>query len=401
MKLKLSYIILLVLPVISIMVNAKIYWYIILLLLLAVIIEQKVFVLTKGYNLLFYLGIPLLWTSFFSFGDQFHYIIQTLFYLTTPLVYTFVGIQLSRIFKPLDVLKYIVYSGTIGALTYILISFFNLGFYVFLNPYEMREILPWGSITTVITLVVLFFSRKSGIILVNTTYRQLIVIVNLIGLYFTASRTYYLLFFIFIFVFLYQNNKKIFLLFGIVTALLLSFILTSNLENKLFDKIKSVGTETSMGDYDTQEEINTKYRGFETFMALKTYLSGSSMNLIFGHGFEKQVDLGVEVMLGGEMRSSLPWLHNGYVYQLLKEGIFGVIFFFIFFIKVSKLKTNNFILVFIKKIIFGSILALIVSNFVIGTFFSVEMSVLWILIGLFIGHVHKEKSLNLQEKNYD
>lgn len=401
MKLKLSYIILLVLPVISIMVNAKIYWYIILLLLLAVIIEQKVFVLTKGYNLLFYLGIPLLWTSFFSFGDQFHYIIQTLFYLTTPIVYTFVGIQLSRIFKPLDVLKYIVYSGTIGALTYILISFFNLGFYVFLNPYEMREILPWGSITTVITLVVLFFSRKSGIILVNTTYRQLIVIVNLIGLYFTASRTYYLLFFIFIFVFLYQNNKKIFLLFGIVTALLLSFILTSNLENKLFDKIKSVGTETSMGDYDTQEEINTKYRGFETFMALKTYLSGSSMNLIFGHGFEKQVDLGVEVMLGGEMRSSLPWLHNGYVYQLLKEGIFGVIFFFIFFIKVSKLKTNNFILVFIKKIIFGSILALIVSNFVIGTFFSVEMSVLWILIGLFIGHVHKEKSLNLQEKNYD
>ena len=401
MKLKLSYIILLVLPVISIMVNAKIYWYIILLLLLAVIIEQKVFVLTKGYNLLFYLGIPLLWTSFFSFGDQFHYIIQTLFYLTTPIVYTFVGIQLSRIFKPLDVLKYIVYSGTIGALTYILISFFNLGFYVFLNPYEMREILPWGSITTVITLVVLFFSRKSGIILVNTTYRQLIVIVNLIGLYFTASRTYYLLFFIFIFVFLYQNNKKIFLLFGIATALLLSFILTSNLENKLFDKIKSVGTETSMGDYDTQEEINTKYRGFETFMALKTYLSGSSMNLIFGHGFEKQVDLGVEVMLGGEMRSSLPWLHNGYVYQLLKEGILGVIFFFIFFIKVSKLKTNNFILVFIKKIIFGSILALIVSNFVIGTFFSVEMSVLWILIGLFIGHVYKEKSLNLQEKNYD
>lgn len=398
MKLKLSYIILLVLPVISIIVNAKIYWFIILLLLLSVIIEQKVFVLTKGYNLLFYLGIPLLWTSFFSFGDQFHFIIQTLFYLTTPLVYTFVGIQLSRIFKPLDVLKYIVYSGTIGAVTYIFISFFHLGFHVFLDPYEMREILPWGSITTVLTLVVLFFSRKSGIVLFDAIYSQLIIIVNVIGLYFTASRTYYLLFFIFIFVFLYQNNKRIFLLFGIVTTLLLSFILTSNLDNKLVEKIKSAGTETSMGDYDTQEDINTKYRGFETFMALKTYVNGTTMNLFFGHGFEKQVDLGVEVMLGGEMRSSLPWLHNGYVYQLLKEGIFGVIFFFIFFIKVSKIKVSSSILAFNKKIIFGSMLALIVSNFVIATFFSVEMSILWILIGVFIRQADKEEWVDLKVK---
>lgn len=399
MKLKLSYLVLLVLPVVSIVVNAKIYWSLIVLLLLSVIIEERVFVLTKGYNLLFYLGMPLIWVSFFSFGDDFYYIIQTLFYLTTPLIFTFAGIQLSRIVKPLVVLNYIIYSGTIGAFIYILISFFNLGFHVFFNPYEMREILPWGSITTVITLVIIFFSRKNGIVLIDTIYRQLIVVVNVIGLYFTASRTYYLLFFIFIFVFLYQNNKKFFLLFGIVTTLLLSFILTSTLENKLFGKIKSVGTETSMGDYDTQEDINTKYRGFETFMALKTYTNGSSMNLIFGHGFEKQVDLGVEVMLGGEMRSVIPVLHNGYAYLLLKEGFLGFLFYFIFFIKVSKLKTNNYILDFNRKIIFGSILALIVSNFVIGTFFSVEMSILWILIGVFIGHVNKEKRIDLQEKN--
>ncbi|OGS71670.1 MAG: hypothetical protein A3F91_12450 [Flavobacteria bacterium RIFCSPLOWO2_12_FULL_35_11] len=393
MKLKLSYLILLILPILSIIVNAKIYWAFIILLLVFIIVEEKVLVLTKGYYLLLYLGIPLLWMSFFSFNDHLHFIIQSLFYLTTPLIFTFVGIQLSRIVSPILLLKYIIYSGTIGAVLYILISFFNLGFYVFLNPYEMREILSWGSITNVITLIIMFFSKKNGIFFFNNFYRNLIIIINIIGLYFTASRTYYLLFIIFILIFLYKNNKKIFLLFGSLIFVLISFVLTSNFDNKLVSKIKSVVTETSMGDYDTEEDINTKYRGFETFMALKTYASGTTMNLLLGHGFEQQVDLGVEVMLGGEMRSVIPVLHNGYAYLLLKEGFLGLIFFFIFFIKVFKLKPNDNILNFNRKIIFGSIISLIVSNFVIGTFFSVEMSILWILIGAFIGHVKKKPYL--------
>ncbi|MFW9929156.1 MAG: hypothetical protein ACFFD1_07180 [Candidatus Thorarchaeota archaeon] len=394
MKAKVSIFLLALLPIISFFLNVKIYWAFHVLLLVCILIEEKVLVVTRGYYLLSYLGIPLVWTLFFSLNDQLHFIIQALFYLATPLVFTFVGMQYSRIISPVMLLKYIVYSGTIGSLIYIGISFYHLGLGAFFNPYEMRDFYVWGSATNVMAIIIMLFSRKYDIVLFNKKVGNFVILINLMALYFTASRTYYLAFLVFMFIFLYEKNKKIIFSALLFLIILFGIVMTSDSENKLIGKFQSTGTEITLGEYDTAKEINNKYRGFETFMAYKTYISGTSLNLLFGHGFEKQVDLGVEVLLGDEMRSLLPWLHNGYMYQLLKEGLFGLILFLLFFIRVIKLKSKDIVLSFCSKIILGSIITLMISNFVICTFFSIDMSILWVFLGMYIVYVEKEKKIN-------
>ncbi len=398
MKFKLSYFILSLLPILSFFVNPKVYWGIHLLLLFVILTEEKVLVVTRAYRFLFYLGFPLLWTMFFSLGDEIGFIIQALFYLTTPLIFAFVGMQLSRVMSLNMMFRYIIYSGTIGALIYIFLSFYNFGFHVFLDPFEMREFFLWGSITNVITIILMLFANKYGLVFFGKIKRYTIFGINLMGLYFTASRTYYLLFIVFLFIFLYEKNKKIIFFISGIFMILFGVVFTSNSDNILINKIQSVNNETSMGDYDSEKDINSKYRGFESFMALKTYFSGTSMNLLLGYGFEKQVDLGVEVMLGDTKRSLLPVLHNGYLYLLIKEGFLGLVFYFIFFVKVIRLKSKDQILNFTSKIILGSALALILSNFVISSFFSYEMSILWVILGFFIVHIVKESELQIANK---
>ena len=56
---------------------------------------------------------------------------------------------------------------------------------------------------------------------------------------------------------------------------------------------------------------------------------------------------------------------------------------------------------FFNLIVLGSVLSLIVTNFVVGTFFSTEMSMLWILIGIYIMQAEKSiSSKNGSAKHY-
>lgn len=382
---------LLLLPFLFFLVSTKIYWICHLFLLVVIILEEKAIGQNKS-RLHFLLAIPLFWAFFFSFQDHLYFVTQSLFYLTTPILFTFLGIKISRVADQKMVFEYIIYSGTIGAFCYLAISFYNFGLNAFVDPYSIRNFFHWGSIASVIALIIVLYSEKFGVILIrNKAFKYFIVGVNLLALYFTASRTYYIAFLIFILVFLYNTNKKK-LFFALVFGVLFgSFFLTLFSDNILLDKFKSISTEISVGNYQTDEEINTKYRGYETNMALETYMSGTELNLLFGHGFEKQVDLKTEVLLGDTYRSVIPVLHNGYIYILIKIGFLGLIFYFVFFIKLFRLKYNIKEFMFFRIITLGSIISLLFSNFVIGTFFTMEMSVIWILFGIYIGYIEMSK----------
>ncbi len=395
MRRKFSFGLLLLLPILQPIVNPKFFWAYHILLLIVILFEEKVLVKSKNYFFLFFIGIPLLWATIFSINDNPYLIIQSLFYLTIPLIFTFIGMQISRITTPEIVLKYLIYSGTIGALGYIIFSFYSFGLKALINPYAVRELYAWGSITNVIALIIVLFSKESNIILFKKRKnRNIIAFINFLALYLTASRTYYLVFLIFLFIFLYNRNKKLTILTGTLFAIGIVVLLSTNIDNKLMNKIQSTAAETSMGEYTSDAEINTKYRGFETFMAFKTYVSGTPINLIFGHGLEKQVDLGTYVMLGDSYRKVIPVLHNGYIYLLIKEGLLGLIFFLIFLRNIFKLKNEDNTLKFIHKIVKCSGITLLVTNIVIGTFISPEMSILWIFFGIYIVHVEKNNKMN-------
>jgi hypothetical protein len=387
MKNRISFTLFFLLPFLLIAVDMKIYWIFHLFILFVVVLERKNGTQFKSYLFLFLL-IPLFWTFLFSLRDSIYFTTQALFYLTTPILLVILGMKISRVANEQLVFRYIIYFGTIGALYYIGIAFYNFGLNSFVDPYAIRAFFPWGSIASVFSVFIILFSGKFGIILIkNKKFKYFLFGVNLIAIYFSASRTYYYIFIVFAIVFLYHYSKKLIMLFIVLSIFIYSTFLVSDSENILINKFQTSTAEVSIGNYQTDEDINTKYRGYENNMAIVAYLSGTEMNLIFGHGFEKQVDLKTDVLLGNKYRRIIPIIHNGYLYILIKMGFFGLLFYVYFFVKLYRLRRYAPNFQFINMLITACIISLLFSNYVVGTFFSMEMSILWILFGIYIGYV--------------
>jgi hypothetical protein len=394
-KIRASYALLASFPFLQLFLNRKVYWACHILLLFVLLVEEKGLIKDRNYLYSFLLGIPLIWASLFSLNGSLSLIIQSLFYLTTPLVFTFLGMQIARVTNSKLVLKYLVYSGTIGALYYVILSLYSSGFEVFLDPYAMRGTVLWGSITNVMAIFIVGFSKKYALNVVNNRINKiLIIIINSVALYLTASRTYYIVFFIFLFVFITGYNKKTILPVGAIYLLAVGVVMSSDIDNLLINRIKSIGMETEMGDYYSDAEINARYRGFENYMALQTYRGGTPINVALGYGLEKQIDLQAYVKLGESYWRIIPVLHNGYIYLLIKEGLLGLIFYSIFFIILIKLKCREHVLRFTRLVIIASVISLLATNTAIGTFFSTEMSILWVLFGVFIIHANDRRKWN-------
>ena len=94
------------------------------------------------------------------------------------------------------------------------------------------------------------------------------------------------------------------------------------------------------------------------------------------------MDLKIYVQLGEDFRRNIPVLHNGFAYLLLRCGAFGLFSFLIFFVFIIVVAFNKIQDHFLSLILFGLVLSLLISNYVIGTFFSTEMSIGWVIIGI-------------------
>jgi hypothetical protein len=387
---KLSYTLLVLLPFLALVLSRKYFWAYHIFIILAILFEKKAKVRVTGYTYLALLGIPLIWTMLFSLDDDIRLLIQALFYLTTPFVFTFLGMQIGRTTRKRLMLQYLVYSGTVGAIYYVALSFYTMGLRIFGDPYAMREIMRWGSISSITAIFIVLFSEKYGIMLFRRKWiKNIIVAVNTLALYFTASRTYYVVFLIFLFVFVCGYKRRLVVPMGLLYGLAFVILLNSSIDNKLVAGIRSVPIETDIGEYYSEAEINAQYRGHETYMALRTYAGGGPINWLLGHGLEKQVDLGAYVKLGDSYRRVIPVLHNGYAYLLMKEGLLGLLFFAGYLLYIIRLKGKDPRDRLIRQLVVACAISLIVTNFVIGTFFSVEMSIIWVLFGAYMVQVNR------------
>ena len=381
----------------ALILNRKYFWAYHLLILVLILLDERVILKSASYITLSLLAIPLLWASLFSINDDIRLIIQSMIYLTTPVIFTFLGMQIGRIASKRLVLKYVVYAGTVGAIYYVVLSFYTLGLKIFSDPYTMREITWWGSITSIAAIFIVLFSEKYGIRLFKRkSLKYLIAAVNTCAVYFTASRSYYFVFLIFLFIFLSGYKKRLAIPLGLLYGLGAVILLSLNVDNKLIAKIQSVSIETDIGEYYSESEINTQYRGHETYMALKTYTGGSPLNLLLGHGLEKQVDLGAYIKLGDSYRRIIPVLHNGYVYLLIKEGLLGLIFVLGFLLYIFRLKGREPKDKLIRQMVIACAISLMVTNIFIGTFFSIEMSIVWVLFGVYMVHANRIEAMGNQ-----
>jgi hypothetical protein len=357
--------------------------------------------------------IPLFWNILVSFNNSFYSLSQGVFYLSTPVIMLFIGFQFSKLFTFKDLMKAIIYIGTFIALIYIISSVYKSGLNAFYSPYiYSRGIVGPGSPAVVLALILCLYLRKYEIFLFRISLvRYLFILINITAIYLFASRSYLIILFIFLIIFQIQLiNKYKYLLICVAGSLFLLLFFynfsfknsqTKN-SNNLNYKLINTLTEIKIRNYKTYKEINTNYRSYESYRAIQTYKDGTPVNLIFGHGNEKSVDLKMKIFLQG-FKQLIPWIHNGYFFVLIREGALGLLFVLLFFIWVFKtgiknFNTNNKEQRLKSLLLLGCGLSLLVANYVVCAFYTFEMSILMVTIGTLLQLLSKKKNHDINSE---
>lgn len=389
---QLTLILLLMFPFVQYFAGDKGFWLYHILLLIVVLMERKLFFVSSKLLLL---TLPLFWSFLFSLDSSFYEVVQSVFYLSAPILFTFLGMQYGKAFaEHRDMFLYCVYLGTVGSLIYLIHGVVNTGVGVFSDIYAFRRVLFWGSIANVITISLLLFGHKfeQPLFLGKEWKRRLLLFLNMLALFLTASRTYYFSLIVFVLLFLFVYNKKIFSIMLLTILLAIIYLFSLKSDSLMINKIQnSVSEINNSNEFKSYADVNTYYRAYETLKTLEVYMDGGVVELSLGHGMAKQVNLGIYVKLGEKFRLNIPIVHNGYAYLLLRTGgiglLFYVLFFISFFVTLYQIHFNKAYLLF-SLLLFGTAFSLLFSNYLVTTFFKTEMSVAWILIGYFLSQVN-------------
>jgi hypothetical protein len=403
MLLLLSYLILLL------FISNKIVW-ISYLLLAAILVMARKKIVIGPVQVLFLLVVPHIWCLFMSFNDSLIQSVKGFFYLSVPLIMIFTGFQLKRLFTYDQFFKWLSGIGTVISLIYIILTLARVGFISFISPYaEARYSVGPGSPAVVMSLILALFSEKFGIKIFNTkTGRNITILINLLAIYLFASRTFWVMLIVYIVFFSIKIFKRenLPVLAGLALTAVLAVVIITNartgltFSNSILYKFVNSFSEIRMGDFKTDSDINSFYRGFETYRSWKTYTGGTIPELFFGGGYGKLIDLETEVKLAGEYWTRIPIVHNGFFFVLVKEGALGLIFNILLFFKIigtgllnyrAKQEQTAFISVFL--IATGTVLILV--NYVDCGMYTLEMTILMITTGFLLqGLSHRKEKAN-------
>jgi hypothetical protein len=100
-------------------------------------------------------------------------------------------------------------------------------------------------------------------------------------------------------------------------------------------KTANTSSEVNVHSYETYEDINLNWRGFEAARAAKTYAEFGDTDKLVGGGFGTMVDLGFAMKLLVDYFEFVPLLHNGYMELLVKTGFLGLSLFIAFCIQIA------------------------------------------------------------------
>jgi hypothetical protein len=108
------------------------------------------------------------------------------------------------------------------------------------------------------------------------------------------------------------------------------------------EKTANTSSEANVHSYETYQDINANWRGFEASRAAKTYADFSDTEKLFGGGFGTTVDLGFAMKLLVDYFQFIPVLHNGYMELLVKTGLLGLSLFIVFCIQIAVMALREF-----------------------------------------------------------
>lgn len=239
------------------------------------------------------------------------------------------------------VLRIFVLSGFILSIYYLIKL--GIDFYLFNEPIQIiQKKIGSGYFISVIAMAILFGYLKYNFNLFQfRTLSYVILMVCFMSIILSFSRTLWLTLLIIILI-----SKKIKILNIIGLLILLVFFIgtgiTTNLGNlegefgAMIAKISRSINEIMIIDYSDMERINIYWRSVETYQGLKTYTSGSLLELFFGQGFGSHINLEFFMTLQGIMMQHIPIIHNGYVYILVKTGLIGLVLYLYYLVSLFK-----------------------------------------------------------------
>jgi O-Antigen ligase len=190
-------------------------------------------------------------------------------------------------------------------------------------------------VTPLIVMLARIHRYPLGLLDRHKGFVNITVVLSCISLVLSLSRTFWLAAIIAIFVAMKISPAKKVLIAILLVGVLVSFSLTTTQTTGargggITDKIAGSAQELAIRNYDDISDINANWRGYETFMALTTFINGTPANWLFGFGMGKLVDIGFVMFLNEDGIRYIPIFHNGYAYLLIKSGIAGTTLYLIF-----------------------------------------------------------------------
>ncbi|MDB5148443.1 MAG: hypothetical protein JWQ57_2463 [Mucilaginibacter sp.] len=359
------------------------------------------FAAIKMAGLFVVLFVPALLGLIAGYQNSTYLIFKDFYYFSIPILFVLAGLVLARRIDVELFLKTIVISGVLVSFLVTGISISYMGVGSLTDPYSAHYAIGIvGTPAPPLAFACLLFSWKFNIRLFRTALFRLFLGINAFGIYMFASRTYLIITLCFVMLLFADKIRKVWIfpvifLLGALVIVVPFMTVNVNSDSTFINKIMGSFNEVSIGNYNTEQDINLRYRGYESFMALRGYLSGGMRDWVFG-GLGKLIDLKTFVRLGEDTDFQyIPVLHNGWLYILVKTGAVGVLVYMsIFFgLIVSKWKlyadvSGKPIIRIFSAFIIGCVLSLLLTNYIVTAFFIMEMSILMVTLGYSYLNLH-------------
>jgi hypothetical protein len=196
-------------------------------------------------------------------------------------------------------------------------------------------------VTPLIVMLARIHRYPLGLLDRYKTFVKITVVLCCISLVLSFSRTFWLSAILSIFLAVKTSPVKkaitaVLLVAGLIFFSLASEQATGPRGGGISDKIAGSAQELAIRNYDDITDINANWRGYESFMALTTFINGTPANWLFGFGMGKLVDIGFVMYLNEDGIRYIPIFHNGYIYLLIKSGIVGTALYLIFLASLIK-----------------------------------------------------------------
>ncbi|MFA6290967.1 MAG: O-antigen ligase family protein [Victivallales bacterium] len=332
-------------------------------------------------------------------------VLKDCFYFLNPVLFLILGFRLGRVVgNEKTFVIWCILFGTLLSCVHIVTVIFIDGFDSILDPRVLRD--EYDIRNYVLSVAALFLLTVYTFIWKQRFLGQFFWVfffLNLFSLYLSGSRSDILLFLCALLsAFTLISRYRLLIILFIAMAVLSSWYSIQMLpeSNKTVEVLKRSLSELSFTAATDAEERNSYYRGWESYRTWITYRSGTTWEQLAGHGMGAMADLGVKMILGGEdaePRQFIPFMHNGYMYLLLKTGLIGILLFGIFFYSVFRqaLRIRKREIIMVASFLF----AILVTNVLIATIFNFAYVTFWLLVGAFLCYADIPKVI--RKKQYD